>query len=438
MIDKKELLKLLVALNYISKEESKDYNFDRMRPTALYKKEAQFKKFLDSKTGFLPKSTGVICRWLHYRDGASEEKVCLYCGGRLKNYRKTYCTHKCSTLAPKLGAKTGPKVDLGKKLKELKVCLPDYEVLNVGQSRSTFRHSCGREFEAGNYALSSGRVKCTCEHARVMLRTEETIRSHLRSIRSSWSLVSYKQGSSKAKLKHSKCGHVHTLSNFYYDRRCPTCFPNKFCSNIVTHEVFSKRVKKRHPEIDILTEYVDGGTKLKCRHKKCKSEFEVSPGRLVSKKFECPLCAPRSIGSYRYIVLQGRSIRLRGKEHLALKYILKASPFKLKDIQFDSDGTVPRISFRLSGQPRSYWPDMYVSRANLLIEVKDVNSLGLGSWFHTKPGQLWRLNCAKAKACLKNGYEFKLILFKGSVRISVPKDWYTYSRAEMISYINNQ
>ena len=146
----KQLLELLVRIQYISKAESKGFDLDRMRPTALYNSNAEFKRFVDNHTGYLSKSTDFKNRWLHFRSGATEEKLCPTCNKSLPNFRKTYCCHTCSTLAPKTGRKTGPKVDLDKKLKALKAKLPDYKILKIGQRQSLFRHLCGVEFEAPN------------------------------------------------------------------------------------------------------------------------------------------------------------------------------------------------------------------------------------------------------------------------------------------------
>lgn len=77
---------------------------------------------------------------------------------------------------------------------------------------------------------------------------------------------------------------------------------------------------------------------------------------------------------------------MRGKENIALQWILKNTSITLDDIAVDSEGTVPKITYtQLDGtRKRRYKPDFFVRTRNLIVEVKDCRTFGLGKVFSIK------------------------------------------------------
>ena len=55
-----------------------------------------------------------------------------------------------------------------------------------------------------------------------------------------------------------------------------------------TTETFKELINSKYPDIEILSEWVDTQTKIKCKSKKCKHKWEVYP-RTIREKV-CPKC----------------------------------------------------------------------------------------------------------------------------------------------------
>ena len=78
--------------------------------------------------------------------------------------------------------------------------------------------------------------------------------------------------------------------NFKRGRRCPECCKNKK----ITHEEFIKKFHIQNPNannIEILGTYVNSKTKIKCRCRVDKYEWETIPSILLNHKCGCPKCS---------------------------------------------------------------------------------------------------------------------------------------------------
>lgn len=418
------------------------------RAVPLYNNDPEFREFLDRQTSFLPKSTllalakrcqvsEALYRWYHYRDGRTKPHVCPVCSQPVLDYFKTYCCHKCSTLAPNIGAKRGPKVDLAKKEREF--ALPaGYKVVSFGQHRSTFRHRCGNVFEMSNRALANGSGKCECLHSKIKAHTLESVRAKYKALGSDWVPTSYDPETEQVTYRNRRCHHVVVAARDYI-ARCTVCKP-KFATRVVTHKEYVEQLKDSKPEFKVVGRYVDSKTVLQYKHLKCGQTFEVAPATVRRKQFQCPHCAPPTCGSYRVYESNGRQLKVRGKEDVALDWILKNTSIKLSDIEVDSGGKVPTIRYRDALRTQAYYPDFYVKPRNLLVEVKDTNTLGLcREFFYKTPEQLWDTNCAKARACLDRGFKFKMMLFdRNHTLVRLPKDWFNMSHRQIKKWFAGQ
>jgi hypothetical protein len=139
----------------------------------------------------------------------------------------------------------------------------------------------------------------------------------------------------------------------------------------------------------------------------------------------------KSSKSRKEYTLGKSTVMVQGFEHFALDLLLKSkvNPSKIK---VSSTGKVPRITYldTYEGKERYYFPDIYIPSQNKLIEVKSVHTLlTFEPWFIT--------TACKAKACIKQGYEFELFLMeRDGSRISLPKSWYKmpYSKVKRKVY----
>lgn len=130
----------------------------------------------------------------------------------------------------------------------------------------------------------------------------------------------------------------------------------------------------------------------------------------------------------------GRELVVQGYERQALTYLTEVLPFSPQDIKCECElNGVFKIRYKYSGKFRDYFPDMYVPKARLIVEVKSVHTLGL---VHNKK-RGWSMTCAKAIACHKKGYRFMLLLLNSrGERVMLPKNWAYMKKAECLQHVN--
>lgn len=441
----KQLIAIAAALGYDKPANVDVHSYFRRKVTKLYT-EPSFKRFLDSQTSFLPKSFDVgIERWYYYINGDIAPHLCPNCNRFISIYKDKFCCHDCSTkYRDSEYAKTGPKVDLGKKEVDFRNRMPKgYKLKAFGAKKSTVVHLCKVVLEVDNSRFLKGGVKCSCEHKRVIKHTLATLKERYAESNSVWQPIKYKEGEELATFKNAECGHKADLPwRRYSDLRCPTCFPNKFGTKARSTSQYKEWLKDNKPEFELVGLYTDQRARTKYKHLECRKTFYTTHEWFKQSASRCPHCSPKTCGSLHPYILGNRTVLIRGKEAIALDWILANTSIKASDIEVDSDKTIPLVRYRsrTDSQSRKYYPDFYVRSRNILIEVKSSQTLGIGldHFFYSEPKTLWDTNCAKAKACLEAGYKFQMLLFSGSnTRIKLPKDWYNYSHKEIVKWFNS-
>jgi hypothetical protein len=97
-----------------------------------------------------------------------------------------------------------------------------------------------------------------------------------------------------------------------------------------------------------------------------------------------------------YDLPSGKTISIQGYEPQALDLLFKEG-YKEEDFEFDN---IPIIDFGFKGTPRKYYPDFYVPKEKLLIEVKS-------TWTFNQNKEK---NLEKERACISQGYKFRFII----------------------------
>ena len=125
----------------------------------------------------------------------------------------------------------------------------------------------------------------------------------------------------------------------------------------------------------------------------------------------------------------GRRLTLQGYEAQALEYLV-AQGFKPEDIKCECEfGDGLRIRYKYTGRIRTYMPDIFIARHNIIVEVKSKSTMGLLN--NKRRG--WSMNQAKAKACHERGYRFCVLLMTDSgKRIPLPKNWPKMKKQECL------
>jgi predicted nucleic acid-binding Zn-ribbon protein len=212
------------------------------------------------------------------------------------------------------------------------------------------------------------------------------------------------------------CGHTWNArpANLLKGHGCPEC---RHGSSNKTTSKFKQELKAVNREILLLEEYVNAKTKVSVKHT-CGHVWSTLPNVLL-KGHGCPAC------SHKLKWAQEAKTFVRGYEPQALKWLTKTR-FKAKQIQVSD---IPWITYSYSGRKRKYYPDFFVADEALIIEVKSMSSMGLSSNFYKLSSrELLATLKAKRRACIKQGFNFELMLMApDGARIALPDNWYQLS-----------
>jgi len=113
-------------------------------------------------------------------------------------------------------------------------------------------------------------------------------------------LEEYVGSTIKILCRHNECGNEWEIrpSNFLYGSRCPNCHQNAKKSN----KQFVKEIYKLvGNEYEFLEEYINNGTKIKCRHNECGHIWEIRPNAFLRGN-RCPNCHKKNKKSNKQFV----------------------------------------------------------------------------------------------------------------------------------------
>lgn len=99
-----------------------------------------------------------------------------------------------------------------------------------------------------------------------------------------------------------------------------------------------------------------------------------------------------------YVLPSGKVIEIKGYEPQFLDYVLNNKLLTESEIQYEAFS----IKYQLNDKEKVYYPDFYIPKYNLIVEIKSsyvLNELDL-------VGE----QSAKTEACLQLGYKFALIV----------------------------
>lgn len=224
---------------------------------------------------------------------------------------------------------------------------------------------------------------------------------------------------------------------------CPECTKlAQSRSNRLSAQQFKKRFSAAHAgRCKLLSSYegLSGTVKIQCvEHQLI---FSCS-GKTALMPYACPECLRsrqsqnalkrvRSRAKYRLktVCIEGRTIQCQGYEPQAIRWLLaNVKDLKVNDLRVDHEDTVPTFKYKLGRRTRTYFPDLYVEKKNLIVEVKSNYTLGLLN------GKGWYKNQLKAQAVKRDGYKFFVLLMdhKGKCIGQLPTGWEKMSRKEVL------
>lgn len=251
----------------------------------------------------------------------------------------------------------------------------------------------------------------------------------------------------RVKLRHRcGCGSVWSTSpSVLLSSKTGSC---RKCSDKIrhnakrlSHESIQRRLRDVH-KTDVQMVGMFRGTNLKHRFRcnVCDNSWKALLNNVL-RGTGCPRCGKkdahknlRNTGKLKTVVVGGVQFKVQGYEPQAIEWIVRNTKIKAEDILVDRSGQVPTIVYKIGRRTRSYFPDMFVPKRNIIVEVKSTYTLGLDT------GRDWRKNQAKAKAVIAEGYKFVMMVMdaKGGRMFKMPSDWYARTRLSVLTEIANQ
>lgn len=214
-------------------------------------------------------------------------------------------------------------------------------------------------------------------------------------------------------------------------KRCKKCASAKRGQNqALSVKDFIRRALEVHPSYIFKNiEYVNAHTHVGIE---CPEHgiFTITPWNLLQGR-RCPNCT-KTITK-----IKNKVFTLDSKaEETALRLMLKNLKLKPYEVFDRSSGKVPIIHGRF-GRFKRYLPDFYVPKQNLIVEVKSVQSFGIaGKFFYEKPETLIRRMQLRAIKVQELGYDFRLIVVRGTKRVRLPNDWIEWKPEDLIASFN--
>jgi hypothetical protein len=178
-------------------------------------------------------------------------------------------------------------------------------------------------------------------------------------------------------------------------------------------------VSRLPSSIKLIDEFKGMSTPVLHECRKCTTKWIARPGNILHSHSGCPACAK----GRKKVKLGTRKLHLRGYEPQGIKWLLKQG-LTAEDIVTDNEG-VPKIDYFIEGRFRTYTPDLFLWKYNVVVEIKSLSTLGCMTTGYESKESIFKTNVAKAKACLL------LVMTRDGRRLVLPQDWYKYSADQL-------
>lgn len=237
------------------------------------------------------------------------------------------------------------------------------------------------------------------------------------------------------KITHqcTRCKHTWDVTpNDILSRKSPC----KFCDGKHLTETKVRERLSVNPKVKFIS-YV-GGDMVTVRCVDCNHLWNALLTNLTANLTGCYNCSRDSYNRYKKkeVKIGRRVLTLQGYEEYAVRWLLKFEDLKLKELAFTPAEGKPIVKYKFGKDTKRYFPDFYIPRTNTIIEVKSEYTLGIT---HKSPTRCLMLVKAKARACIREGYEFRLMLMcnDGSL-IPLPTDWISKTKRDLMQYVNTR
>ena len=152
---------------------------------------------------------------------------------------------------------------------------------------------CGHKWRTTPNKLLSQKTGCPKCAGQVSITTEDFINKMKKINPDIKVLEEFRGVDTKIKVKCNICGNIWeaTPSHLKNGEGCPVCARNKLSKLFVKEkQKFIKEMEEIDPTIKIVGEYKNSKTKIKCKCKDCRYEWEALPSNLLRYR-GCPSCS---------------------------------------------------------------------------------------------------------------------------------------------------
>lgn len=186
------------------------------------------------------------------------------------------------------------------------------------------------------------------------------------------------------------------------------------------------------------------GSRVGIDHKcnKCGFIKNMMPTNALKEEggsYYCPGHSQIPRFSRKIFKLGDRKVSCQGYNTRGIELLLKKG-YSPEDIVTEYEKEMPKVYYKYKGWHK-YNPDIFIKSTNRILEIKSPPTMGLGlKSNYGRSAAAWYSLCAKYKYCIKQGYNFSLVVYGGYpvTRIPMPKDWYNMKHRDAVKYVINK
>lgn len=327
--------------------------------------------------------------------------------------------------------KTGPKPRLFSDLLRANAAANDCEVVRASDTTRTAVVRC---LACGKTRVTTKTYKlelCRCKHRRPFYREERTTKTHRqelvdRELDSRYKVLS-KVRKDVFRYRHLTCGRTfespigYLWQNKTVTHFCTHCRKDAIEGNKHSRDQVLEMLRHKAPTLELKSRFVPGVTKeVTVRDSVCGHQFEVKVFKITEKSkhasmLRCPVCHPRSV--WFDFVAGGKHFKTRSRvEQRFVEFLVNDLGIDPTDVEYEPKEYVNYLC-PVSGKTKRYMPDFRVK--SVLVEVKDLNSLGINSEYHWQSKEealiVNRAKCEAARAVFTD-YRVYVLLRGGRFR----------------------
>jgi len=139
----------------------------------------------------------------------------------------------------------------------------------------------------------------------------------------------------------------------------------------------------------------------------------------------CKNCSKYKVKPFK---LGNKTVYIQGYEPQALRWLKHNTNLKPSQIIAGEMGKIPRIDYYYDNKWRFYYPDFYIPKKKIIVEVKSTWTLLMNEW-------VFNSIKAKREAVKEEQYKFSLMLMNDSEKIKLNK-WYKMDYSEACESVN--